>query len=208
MNNLKGIFVIILMIIAVAMCAQPTFEILPVSGDTTFQVKTTVRNTDNSETITLTEPYDSVRVRDFIDIQIARNSRVTARKVNELKNLNTEAVRLKLLFNRWNPTNYFSTTQDKYIKLFRGTWRLWYDGKGTLLTINDKRRANEFGGNLSGVLIIESKDVIVLKDYLNEKVEVKFYKEKEDIFVGEYLDKKIFLRKISNEIKKEEDKRK
>lgn len=203
MKNLKGIFVVLLMIATIAMCAQPTFEVLPVTNDTTFQVKTTVQNTDDSESVTLTQPYDSTQVRSFIDIQIARNSRVLSKKVNELKALNTEATRLRKLFGEWNSRTYFQEMQDRYVQRFVGTWRLWYDGKGTILTLNEKRKAQEFGGELSGVFVVDSKEVIILRDYLGIDIDVKFYAESDRIFVGEHEDKKIFLKKISDEIREE-----
>ena len=201
MKNIKSVLVIIAMICTIAMCAQPTFEVVPVAGDTTFQVVTTVKNTDNSESVTITEPYDYTGVQRFIDIQLNRNSRVTAKEVKKLKDLNSESNRLRSLFNSWNSATYFQATQAKYIDQFVGTWRLRDEGVGSLLTIDDKRKIDEFGGDRGGTLVIDSKDAIIVKNYMAVDTDIIFYREKEQIFVGEYNDKKIVLRKISNEIR-------
>ena len=193
------------MVGSIGMFAQPSFDVLPVSNDTTYQVEITVENTDNSESITLTEPSDSTGVRNFIDIQLARNSRQLAKQHNKLTDLEKERKRLKILFNDWNINPYFAETQGKYKADFYGTWRLWFDGAGSLVTIKMNRKIDEFGGDNNGTLVIESKEVIRIKDYFDVGVEVLLYQEKENIYIGEYLDKKISIRKVDDEIKQESE---
>lgn len=207
MRSLKSFFVLLLMVATVAMCAQPAFEVLPVSGDTTFQIQTTITNSDNSQSVTLTEPYGTVQVRDFIDIQITRNSRQISKAVKVLKDLDSESIKLKLLYNEWNERSYKEDTQEKYIADFVGTWQIKNKGTGILITIEDSSKVNQIGGGYGGELVIESKDIIILKGY-SEKGDVVFYGESNVIFVADVSGEKHVLLKISKDIKKEDKRRK
>lgn len=178
--------------------AQPTFEVRPVPNDTTFQIKTTVTNTDDSETVTVTPPYDSTAVRGFIITQLNRNSRVTAKEVKKLSDLNAESRRLKALYNDWNDNTYFQYARQTFTPLYVGKWRLRYDGAGTLMTVKQNRQVEEIDGDKEGIFVADAKDIFILRDYMDAGTDIIFYKEKGNFFVGEYLGKKIILRKISD----------
>lgn len=198
-----GWLVIALMLFAALAIAQPTFEVLPVSGDTTFQVQTTVTNPDDSETVRLTAPLDSTQIRNFLDTQIRRNNRLTARKVNELSDLERESGRLKSLYRDWNPRTYNQDTKEEFAQQFYGTWRMIFNKEKTLIAIDDKLQMNEIGGLKIGKLKILGREIILIENYLGIGKEVKAYLDGET-YVFKFEDQKGFLRKVSDEIKKEE----